>query len=244
MPPPSRNDGDDELSRLLAKAGSALSAAEAGALIDGVAAAPDGFDPDAWMQLAAARPGAALTKRLRAMKAAARAAGDDGLDRGPAPAARLAALRAELSRRGLSGFIVPRADAHHSEFLPRRAERLMWLTGFTGSAGLAVVLAERAAVFTDGRYTLQAEAEVDGGLFERRHITDEAPHAWAADHLGRGGRLGYDPWLHTPAGLERYRAACGKAGGELVACADNPVDAVWAGQPPPPLAPVVPHESR
>ncbi len=234
----------DALGRLLAEAGSPLSAAEVEALIDGVVAAPEGFDADAWMVLVAPQPGAGLRARLQALKDEARAAYDDGLEPGPAPPERLAALRAELAERGLSGFLVPRANEHHGEFLPRRAERLMWLTGFGGSAGTAVVLAETAAVFVDGRYTLQAEAQVDGDLFERRHVTDDPPHAWVAAHLGRGGKLGYDPWLLTADGLERYRAAGAKSEGELVACPANPIDAVWREQPPAPIAPVVAHELR
>ena len=97
------------------------------------------------------------------------------------------------------------------ENLPRRAERLQWLTGFTGSAGIAVVLADRAALFVDGRYTLQADDQVDNELFERRHVTDDPPHRWVAGHLG-GGRLGYDPWLHTPQGIEKFRVTCARGG--------------------------------
>jgi Xaa-Pro aminopeptidase len=244
METPLPGPNDDELSRRLAEAGSALSAAELGALIGGVIAAPEGFDPDAWMTLVAPEPGPALRDRLRALKAEAQAAHDDGLVRGPAPRGRLAAVRAEIEKQGLAGFIVPRADRHHSEFLPRRAERLMWLTGFSGSAGCAVVLAGTAAVFVDGRYTLQAEAQLDGTLFERRHVTDQPPPEWIAAHLGRGARLGYDPWLLTPDEVERYRAACAKAGGDLASCAENPIDAAWRERPPAPVAPVVAHDLR
>ena len=172
------------------------------------------------------------------------AAVDDGMTDGPAPAERLAELRAELARRELTGFVVPRADPHHSEDLPRGAERLAWLTGFSGSAGVAVVLAEHAAIFIDGRYTLQVRSQVDGAAFEYRHLIDEPPHDWVARNLEAGDRLGYDPWLHTPDGLARYRTACKKAGAELVACDDNPLDAVWQDQPPPPIAPVVAHEPQ
>ncbi len=234
----------DSLDRLLAEARSALSAVDLGALIDGVIAAPEGHDGDAWMTLVAAEPSAALCKRLRALKAEALAARDDGLGPGPAPPERLAAVRAALAERDLAGFIVPRADPHHSEYIPRDAKRLQWLTGFTGSAGIAVVLAETAAVFVDGRYTLQAEAQIDGALFERRHVPDQRPAPWIASHLGQGARLGYDPWLTTLDEVERFRAACADAGGELVSCGDNPIDAVWSARPPPPLSPVVPHEMR
>src|SRR5450631_3926452 len=109
-------------------------------------------------------------------------------------ASRLVDLRAELVRRGLQGFIVPRADEHLGEYVPPGAERLRWLTGFSGSAGLAVVLADRAAVFTDGRYVLQLAAQTDGTLWERRHITEEPPPAWIAA-AKPGGKIGYDPLL-------------------------------------------------
>ena len=103
---------------------------------------------------------------------------------------RLAAFRAELDRQGLHGFIVPRADEHLGEYVPPSAERLARLTGFTGSAGLAAVLPDRAAVFTDGRYVLQVQAQTDAALWERRHITEEPPPAWLAGHAPAGARIG------------------------------------------------------
>lgn len=154
---------------------------------------------------------------------------------------RLAALRAELVRRDLDGFLVPRADEHQGEYIAPHAMRLTWLTGFTGSAGLAVVLADRAAIFVDGRYTLQVEAEVDTAAFTVRHLVDQPVTTWIAETLPAGARLGYDPWLHSLDGVERLRKACARAGAHLVACDGNPLDAVWCDQPLPPLAPVVPH---
>ena len=167
----------------------------------------------------------------------------DGLDGGPTDPARLGALRDELKRRDLDGFIQPRSDEHQGEYVARKSERLAWLTGFTGSAGLAVVLADKAAVFADGRYTLQVEKEVDGGLFEHCHLTDKPPADWIAANLAPGARLGFDPWLLTPVQTARFQAACKKAGGELAACDGNPVDAVWTGQPTAPLSPVVAHDA-
>src|ERR1700722_11389667 len=110
-------------------------------------------------------------------------------------ATRLVDLRSELARRGLQGFIVPRADEHLGEYVPAGAERLCWLTGFAGSAGLAVVLADRAAAFTDGRYVLQLAAQTDPALWERRHIIEEPPAGWIAQHAPAGARIGYDPLL-------------------------------------------------
>ncbi|MEO1250576.1 MAG: aminopeptidase P family N-terminal domain-containing protein, partial [Pseudomonadota bacterium] len=112
-------------------------------------------------------------------------------------AERLAALRAWMKSEGLDGVIVPRADPHRVESLPANAERLAWLTGFTGSAGMVSVLVESAALFVDGRYTLQARDQVDSSLFEVRHVTEEPWTAWVEEQLPQGGRIGFDPWLHT-----------------------------------------------
>ncbi len=232
---------DARLARLLAECGATQSPAEVRALIAGVAAAPPPIEADAWMRLVAAEPTPALRAALAAIEAEARAA-DDGLRPGPVPGERLAALRAELAKRDLAGFLVPRADPHHGEYLPRDAERLQWLTGFSGSAGIAVVLAETAAVFVDGRYTVQVAIEADGALFEHRHVTDEPPADWLAERLKPGDRLGFDPWLHTPDGIARIREACERTGAMLVACDDNPIDRVWRNRPPSPIAPVVPHD--
>jgi Xaa-Pro aminopeptidase len=150
---------------------------------------------------------------------------------------RLAALRAALAAQGLAGFLQPRADEHLGEYVPPAAERLAWISGFTGSAGFACILAERAALFTDGRYTLQAAAETDPALWERHHITETPPPAWLAAHVPAGGRIGYDPWLISHEQRERFRAA----GLTLVAIA-NPIDALWHDRPAPPRAPALPHD--
>ena len=152
-------------------------------------------------------------------------------------AARLAALRAELARMGLGGFIVPRADEHLAEYVPACAERLAWLTGFTGSAGIAAVLADRASVFTDGRYVLQLAEQVDPTFWECRHITETPLPGWLADHAGSGVRIGYDPMLISEEGLGRYA----EAGLTMAPVPRNPIDAIWTDRPPPPLAPAVPH---
>ncbi|MGH6989949.1 MAG: M24 family metallopeptidase, partial [Stellaceae bacterium] len=140
--------------------------------------------------------------------------------------------------------LVPRADEHQGEYVPPSAERLAWLTGFTGSAGLAAVLGERAALFVDGRYTLQARNEVDAALYEQRHLTEAPASDWIAETLRPGEALGYDPRLHTLPEIERYAAAAAKAGGSLRALQENPLDIVWRDRPAPPLAPAVPHELR
>lgn len=158
--------------------------------------------------------------------------------------ARLSALRAELRRRGLRGFILPMTDEYRNEYLPTRAMRLSWLTGFTGSAGLAIVLSDAAGVWSDGRYTLQLRDQVDHKLFSLHHLTDAPPAMWLARHLKRGDRIGFDPWLHTLQEETRWREACVRAGAELVATADNPLDAVWPNQPPPPLGLITQHDLK
>ncbi|HEX4040704.1 MAG TPA: aminopeptidase P family protein [Xanthobacteraceae bacterium] len=159
-------------------------------------------------------------------------------------APRLAALRAELKRRGLDGFVVPRADRYQNEYVPPCAERLAWLTGFTGSAGAAIVLADRAVLFVDGRYTVQAGDEVDTALFAIAHLVERPPAAWIEEHLPAGAKLGYSPWLHTVDGAERLGKACEVAKASLVAVADNPIDACWSGRPAPPLGAVALHDLR
>jgi Xaa-Pro aminopeptidase len=154
---------------------------------------------------------------------------------------RLSAIRAEMERQGLDAFIVPRADEHQGEYVPASAERLAWATGFTGSAGAAVIMRDRAAIFVDGRYTLQAQAQVAGDLFEQRHLVNEPPDSWLGEHAASGMRIGFDPWLHTSRQVEKLREQVGPAGATLVAVEANPVDRVWADRPAPPLSPITPH---
>jgi Xaa-Pro aminopeptidase len=157
---------------------------------------------------------------------------------------RVERLRKELAREGLAGFLAPRADEHQGEYVPPRAQRLAWLTGFTGSAGLAVVLRDAAAIFVDGRYTLQVRDEAPGDVFEYHHVTDSPPGEWLRLRLRQDDRLGYDAWLHTIESVERLQATCGKAGATLVPVAENLVDRIWDDQPPPPRGPIVPHDLK
>ena len=156
-------------------------------------------------------------------------------------APRLAALRAELRRRDVEGFLVPRADEHQGEYVPKRAERLAWLTGFTGSAGVAVALLDKAAIFVDGRYTLQVRNQTDTSLFETLDVVNDGPANWIEANLPKGAKLGYDPWLHTQGAIDRLRMSVERAGGSLVSLATNPLDAAWPDQPEPPRARAVPH---
>jgi len=144
---------------------------------------------------------------------------------------RLALLRAELARRGLDGLIVPRADEHQNEYVPANAERLRWLTGFTGSWGVAIVLGARAALITDGRYTLQAKAQVDTSAFEIVFSFDQTAEEWLSAALPKGAVFGVDPWLHTAEQTKKLERAVEAAGGSIRLLDDNPLDAVWSDRP-------------
>ena len=161
-----------------------------------------------------------------------------------ASGARVAALRTELARRGLTGFIVPRSDRHQNEYVPASEERLAWLTGFTGSAGAAIVLRERAVLFVDGRYTLQVREQVDTSLFAIEHLVETPPDRWIETNLTSADRLGYDPWLHTVESAERLAKACAAAGATLVAVEPDLIDAIWSDRPAPPLGRITLHDLR
>jgi Xaa-Pro aminopeptidase len=154
---------------------------------------------------------------------------------------RIGRLRQELARRGFAGFVVPRADEHQSEYVPKNAERLAWLTGFTGSAGAAVVLSDKAALVVDGRYTVQAAEQVDGSVITVVKLAESSAEDWIAANLAEGGVLAYDPWLHTSDGVKRLEEAAARAGGRLAPVDMNLVDVIWIDRPAPPRAPVRPH---
>lgn len=149
------------------------------------------------------------------------------------PHANLAALRAELAARGLDGFVVPLTDEHMSEYVGAYAQRLGWLTGFGGSAGSAVVLAEKAAIFTDGRYTLQVREQVSADDWAYVPVPQESIAGWLAANASEGSRIGYDPWLHTSAWAKDTAAALADRGVTLVPVDSNPIDAVWTDRPAP-----------
>jgi Xaa-Pro aminopeptidase len=148
-------------------------------------------------------------------------------------AARLAALRDALASEKLTGFVVPLTDEHMSEYVGDYAQRLAWLTGFQGSAGAAVVLADKAAMFTDGRYTLQVREQVDGKLYDYVSIPETTTTDWLAANAKSGDRIGYDPWLHTKGWVEATTRALAEKEAKLVALPRNPVDAVWPDRPAP-----------
>uniref|UniRef100_UPI00190F202D aminopeptidase P family N-terminal domain-containing protein n=1 Tax=Geminicoccus flavidas TaxID=2506407 RepID=UPI00190F202D len=156
-------------------------------------------------------------------------------------AERLAALRARLKELGVDGFWMPRTDEHGSEYLPPHAERVAWLTGFTGSAGVVIVLSETAAVLSDGRYTVQLERELDPALFERGNSVETPPSVWLSHRVKAGMRIGYDPRLVRKPEKAAMAKKLDTAGAELVALDANPIDLIWTDRPARPAEPVKAH---
>src|SRR3954471_2419630 len=148
-------------------------------------------------------------------------------------AARLAALRDQLKRDRLDGFVVPLTDEHMSEYVGAYAQRLAWLTGFQGSAGVAAVLRAEAAIFTDGRYTLQVREQVSGDQWSFESVPQTSVAEWLGLHAPEGGRIGYDPWLHTKTWVAQATRALSDRGAELIAVDTNPIDAIWPDRPLP-----------
>jgi Xaa-Pro aminopeptidase len=200
-----------------------------------VKATPPTPHPDEWM--AAACPEATVAERVKLRAALAQVpepafTGDAG---------RIPALQKILKAKKLAAFLVPRADEHQGEYIVARAERLKWLTGFSGSAGFVIVLQKEAALFVDGRYTLQAPAETDAGTLECRHFKKPPALEWLAAKLKKGDRVGFDPRITPVREAERWRDGLAKAGTELVPLDANPIDKLWADQPGEPFAPVLAH---
>ena len=155
---------------------------------------------------------------------------------------RLSALRKELAAREIDGFIVPRTDEYQGEYIPPSAERLAWLTGFTGSAGMAVILEDSAAIFVDGRYTIQVRSEVPEKHYNYCHLISDPAQDWAAENLTKNQKLGFDPWLMTPRQVDNFTKAVSKTGAQLVSLNDNPIDAIWEDRPSAPVGQIVPHD--
>ena len=234
--------GDEALSGLLKRHQSHVNINTLTELLPGIGAAPAGERPDDWIDLVAENPSPALVAQLQAFRRDRES--HEAQVQTPPIAARLALLRAALGRRGLAGFIIGRADDHQGEYVPKNAERLNYVSGFTGSAGMAVVLADKAAIFVDGRYTIQVKEQVDPSLYTYRHLVTEPADAYIAAEGKNGDKIGFDPKLFTPDQAQRFRAAANKVGAELVAVDSNPVDEIWAGRPADPISPVLPHDLK
>jgi len=153
-------------------------------------------------------------------------------------AERVAKLRAKMADLGIDGFLVPRADEYQGEYVPECAERLAWLTGFTGSAGVVLVMAEKAIVFVDGRYTTQLKEQVDGNVFIGGDLVGEPPHKWLAAHVGPRFRLAIDPWLHTKSEVVKLQQALAGKNGSVTFLLSNPLDEIWEDRPAEPMGKV------
>ncbi|HBK90406.1 MAG TPA: X-Pro aminopeptidase, partial [Parvularcula sp.] len=140
-------------------------------------------------------------------------------------------LRAEMKALKIDGFIVPHDDEYQNEYIPAYAERLMWASGFSGSAGAAIVFLDKAVIFVDGRYTLQVRQQVDDKHYLYADLVETPPDQWLAENAAKGAAVGYDPMLHTKAGVERLEKAAATRGFTLVALDRNPIDAAWRDQP-------------
>jgi Xaa-Pro aminopeptidase len=236
--------GDAALTSLLRADGVVMEIEAVRDLIKGAVSALAGRKTETWIELIAPDAAAELRAQLVALKEETAKDADPGFTVGPAPNERLAALRAELTKRGLDGFLIPRGDAYQSEYVPARADRLRWLTGFTGSAGLAIVLRDKAAIFIDGRYTIQVRKQVDMAAYEPHDMGSSTPANWIAANLRKGAKLGFDPWLHTERQIEAYERGAARTGATLVPVDDNPLDIVWRQQPAMPVGAVLPHDDR
>ena len=232
--------GDEALGKLLNSGGVSRSTDQVKAHVRGILAAPPRRDAAEWQDLIAPAGSDELRAQLSALHTVLGAERDDtGWSR-----ARVEAIRARFDDHQIDGFIIPRADEHQNEYVPERAERLLWSTDFSGSAGCAIVMRDSAHIFVDGRYTLQVGEQVDTEIFEVHHLIEEPPTKWIAANLAEGTRFGIDPWVHTVNGAKALKKACGKAKATLVECAANPLDEAWDNQPPQPLAPVIPQPMK
>ena len=155
--------------------------------------------------------------------------------------AHVSRLRQALREAGFDGWIQPRADEFQGEYVPASAARLAWLTGFTGSAGVSIILKDKAAVFSDGRYSIQLKEQIDLNVFQPCHLVTNPADDWVSKNLAPGETLAYDPWLLTEAEVKRFDAAAAKAGGSVAAAKQNLVDKIWLDRPPPPATPILPH---
>jgi len=220
-----------DLAADLAAAGAPVPAEDLAAMLARIAVSPRTYPPRAWQRLLADDLPSALAERLDAVVESLRPV--DAI----ADASRLERLRTALADAGIDGFVLPRADEHMGEYIPAPAQRLAWLTGFTGSAGAALILPDVAVIFVDGRYTLQVAQQVDTDRWTVEHLVRMPPVDYVREHLA-GRRLGFDPRLHSVNAAARLAEAAKATGGTLVALDANPIDRLWTDRPAPPLGPV------
>lgn len=146
---------------------------------------------------------------------------------------KLAALRQKLREQNLDGFLVPHTDEHQSEYTPSYAKRISWLTGFKGSAGLVAISLNQAAIFVDGRYTLQVRDQVDMKIYQQMKLHQDQAYDWYLENLKKGDVVGYDPWLHDKGWVKRTKEKLAAKGIKLTAVEKNPIDDIWSDRPSP-----------
>ena len=207
-------------------------------LVRGVQAAPVGTDPNAWIRLITPNPSSLLVRALNGLLKEM----NEKKEPDESPETRLLQLRRVLKKNHVDGFLIPRADEYQGEYVPAYAQRLAWLTGFTGSAGTAVVLKDRAAVFVDGRYTLQAENQINLEQYEIVSIGETSIDSWMKNNVHEGQNIAFDPKLHTRTAIKSLQKICASKGAQMVSLQKNPLDSIWIGQPPPPISPAIPHK--
>ncbi len=203
-------------------------------IIKGLAAAPHGYYPDDWQniffQITKILPTKKIIKTfLELQKQYDNTIGDYKV--------RLRKLKKFLSKNKLDGFIIPKSDEHQGEYIAKRSERLLWLTGFSGPAGQAIILKKEAALFVDGRYDLQASMEVDEKFYSIQKLSSTALKNWIEKKMRAGERLGFDPWLHSETDFQSLSQFCNEKKITLVPVKENPIDQIWDNQPPPPISP-------
>ena len=226
-----------KLAHLLKKSGIKQDETEIIDLVRGAAAAPAGFDGRAWLNMLSPQLNPDLEQELEEL----RLSFQKSLKSCTEPQSKLSEIRGHLIKEGLDGILVPRTDEHQSEYVSAYAQRLSWLTGFTGSAGTALIMKDKALVFVDGRYTLQAREEIDEKLFEVVELAKISVNEWIQKNFPLNGRLAYDPQLHPLSAVRSLSISCQSRKSFLAPVSPNPIDRIWKDQPPPPLSPIVPH---
>jgi len=230
-----------ELERIVQAENSNIEISQLHSFLYAAAAAPQRPDNDLIFDTLLPKRSKALNTLLVETRDAIRDSIQRNILRPEKTADRLSSLRSEMTTQKVDGFIIPLNDEFHGEAAPAASERLKWLTGFTGSAGMAAVLKDKAAIFVDGRYTLQVRQEVDIEQFTPRHVSDEPLSAWLEENMTAGECLSYDPWLHTENSINALSSLCVKMGVVLKASDKNSIDQVWEDRPKEPLALIVPH---
>ncbi len=226
-----------KLAQLLKQSGIKQDETEVIELVRGAAAAPVGFDGRAWLNMLGTRLMPELEQALEEL----RLNFHEALKSSTESTSKLSKVRDYLAKEGLGGILVPRTDEHQSEYVSAYAQRLSWLTGFTGSAGTALVMKEKALIFVDGRYTLQAREEVNEKLFEVVELAKISVNGWIQENFPPKSQLAYDPQLHTLSAVRSLSISCQSRKSFLAPVNPNPIDCIWQDQPSPPLSPLTPH---